>query len=298
MQRRKTGKKEGRKNFFGSFLEKIKNFFIYNPPGKTPRIWELDILRGLVIIMVTLDHCCYFTAAWGIIPYKTEFGLKLMEIAQWYVDCSFRKAIQPFGLFFICFLSGLNSRFAHSNIKRVLKAWIICALYMGGFTLLSYVYPDKLTTHISFNIIAVLTISYTVWWIMDLVKCPTWVRTGIGVILICIGFTAFYKYFIEDETFTVSNDFLSMLVYNNHGFELSETNFEPLLPHLGWFIIGGVFSQFLYKDGKTHCKQEYPPKALYPVLFVGKHSLALFLLGPVIILSFIYVIVWFVGLFL
>lgn len=285
-------------SFFSALGNRIKNFFTYNPPGKSPRVWELDLLRGILILAVTVDHFFMFLDGWKILPFQTEFGNQIMTLAYQYRNSSFRGAMQPFGLFFLCFLSGINCRFTRSNFRRVLKFWIFCGVFMGGFALLSYLLPDYFGTHLIFNIITVLTISFTIWWLMDLIKCPPWVRSTIGIILIVIGLVCYYKFFLEEEEFFVQNEFLALMVYNQHGLDMSVNNFEPLLPHLGWFIIGGVVGYYVYSDKTTHCKQIYPPKYLRPLLIVGKHSLFFFLTGPVIVFAPLWVLVKFIGLFL
>lgn len=284
-------------NFFRALWQRIRYFFVYNPPGKTPRVWELDVLRGILILAVTFDHFFMFLDQWKLLPFQTEVGQQIMDFAYAYRNSSFRSAMQPFGLFFLCFLSGLNCRFTRSNFQRVLKFWIFCGLFMGGFALLKVIFPDMLETYLIFNIITVLTISFTIWWLFDLIKCPTWVRTSIGIILIVIGLVCYYKYFVEGN-FSVQNEFLALMVYNDHGVEMSVNNFEPLLPHLGWFIVGGVVGKFAFPDKRSYCKQVYPPKYLYPVLIVGKHSLVFFLIGPILTLGPAWCIVKFIGLFL
>ncbi|MBO4539205.1 MAG: DUF1624 domain-containing protein [Clostridia bacterium] len=277
---------------------RIKNFFTYNPLDKRPRVWELDLLRGLLILAVTVDHFFMFLDQWKLLPFQTEIGQQIMDFAYLYRNSSFRSAMQPFALFTFCFLAGLNCRFTRSNFRRVLKFWIFCALFMGGFALLKLIFPDMLEVYLIFNIITVLTISFTIWWLLDLIKCPTWIRSVIGTVLIVIGMVCYYKHFAEPEDFYVQNEFLALMVYNEHGLEMSINNFEPLLPHLGWFLIGGVIGKFAYPENKTHCKQIYPPKLLRPLLLIGKHSLFFFLVGPVIVFVPAWIIVKIVGLFL
>ena len=283
--------------FFSDIGKRIKYFFIYNPPGKSPRVWELDLLRGLLILAVTFDHFFMFLDQWQFIPFQTEFGQSIMDFAYQYRNAAFRGAMQPFGLFLFCFFAGINCRFTHSNFSRVLKFWIFCGIFMGGFALLKFLLPDMLDAYLIFNIIAVLTISFTVWWLFDLIKCPYWVRSGIGIILTVVGLVYYYKYFTNTD-FYVENDFLALMVYNKHGLALSPNNFEPLLPHLGWFIIGGVVGTFAFPGKKTHCKQVYPPKYIRPLLLIGKHSLFFYLIGPVITLGPVWLLVKFIGLFL
>lgn len=289
--------KENVKKFFTALGLKIKNYFSYNIEGKRKRIWELDILRGIVLLIVTFDHLCLFTWSWGILPYQTEFGHKLADFATLYCESDFRAAVQPLGLFFLCFLAGINSSFTRSDFRRVVKAWIFSAIFMGGYYLTFHkTNPELFPSSLIFNIIIVITICYTVWWLLNLIRCPYWVRFGLGMILVCIGIWGFYMYFISPSGFYIDNAFLSLFLYNEHGVELSVVNFEPVLPHLGWFILGGVTGKYLYKDKATHCKNEDPPKALLPLLWIGKHSLAVYLFLPLAIAGILRAIIEIVAL--
>lgn len=297
--------KKEKKNFWnflkGLFVKlglKIKDYFTYNIPGKRPRIWELDLLRGIILIVVTFDHCCLFSYYWHVTPYVTEFGQKLLDFAYWYCECDFRKGIQPFGLFFLSFLSGINCSFTRSGLRRVIKFLIYCALFMGGYAILHFIIPDLVTGTLIFNIITILTIAFVLWYLMDLIKCPEWVRATLGAIMITVGLVFYYKHFVKDGGCYVNNDFLALLVYNKHGWELSPNNFEPLFPHLGFFLVGGVLSKHLFPNKKTMTKTEIPPKALYPVLIVGKHSLSVFIFGPVVILGIVRIIIEIIHLFM
>ena len=287
-------------NAFKWFLiklgRKIKRYFTYNVEGRNPRAWELDVLRGIILLLVTLDHCLFYGRKEALMPTYTAVGAWLKDLAVFCVNSDVRRAVQPFALWLIALMSGINCSFTRSKFHRVFKFWILCALFMGGYALLHIIWSDLVTGQLIFNIIAVLTICFTVWWILDLVKCPYWVRAYLGAALIVLGLTYYYKYFVLDNAY-VENSFLSLMVYNEHGRLLSEQNFEPLLPHLGFFLVGGVLGKFLYPDRKTKCRKVYPPKALTPVLLVGKHSLAAYLVLPFLILGIARGVVALIGLF-
>jgi uncharacterized membrane protein len=135
-----------------------------------------------------------------------------------------------------------------------------------------------------------------VWWVLDLIKCPTWIRGYLGAILIIIGLNYYYTYYVI-ETEHVTNTFLSLMVYSTLGRSLSPQNFEPLLPHLGFFLVGGVLGKYLYADRKTKCKSPIPPKGLTPLLLLGKHSLVGYITLPFIILGIARGIAELVGMF-
>ena len=274
----------------------VKRAFSYNH-GARKRIWELDILRGILMIFVTIDHCCTFGLSLGIFDFNTAFGEMIRDGIVEYTRSAFRVGIQPFGLFLFSYLSGMSCSFTKSSVKRVIKMVSFCAFFMGGYAILHLINPDFFIASLMFNIIAVVTISVVFWAILDLIKCPTWVRLGLSILIICVGLTFYFMYFTRDFAY-INNDIMALLVYNKHGFQLSPQNFEPLFPHMGWFMLGGIMGKYIYRERKTLTKHEQPFKAFIPVAYVGKHSLVVYMIGTVLVLALVLGIRELVALFL
>ena len=277
---------------------KIKNFFCYNIPGKRPRIWELDLIRGIIMVVVTFDHVSRFSYYWGIIQYQTAFGKALESLAVGYLNSYFCRHAYPYALWLICFMSGISCQFTHSGASRLIKFWTFAAFFMGGYLALHFIVPQLITGYVIFNIVAVLTLSVTCWYILDKLKIPDVYRIIVGALIVVGGLTCFYYNRFADGGIFVENKFLALLIYNKNGYNVSPNNFEPLVPHLGFFILGGVFGKHFYRDKTTKLKRETPPKWLTPVMLLGKHSLAAYLFMPPLCISVLWLIVKFVGLFL
>ena len=285
-------------NMFCRFKKWFKDFFTYNPVGRRPRIWELDLIRGIILFFVTLDHVCLFAYYWKMIQYKTAFGQVLENFSVFYLESYFRKFVEPIGLWTLCFLSGISCQFSRSSMRRMAKFWIITAVFMGGYAILHFIIPDLITGTFIFNIVPILTISMTLWYVIDHFNVPMVYRIiGAGLIT-TMGLVFFAIFKLKPGGFWVENPFLAILVYNQNGFVVSPNNFEPLFPHLGFFFLGGIFGRYFYKDKRTKFKSLNPPKALSPILLLGKHSLKAFLFLPFIILAVVWVLVRFVWLFL
>lgn len=285
-------------SFSAKFKRGIVDFFTYNPPGRRLRIWELDLIRGIIMFFVTLDHVCLFAYYWKFITYKTAFGKVLESFSVFYLESYFRKAVEPIGLWSLCFLSGISCQFSRSSIRRISKFWILTAVFMGGYCALHFIIPNLITGVVIFNIVAILTISMTLWYLLDHLNCPMKVRIIIASVLTAAGVTLFFINRFAPNGLYVKNDFLALLIYNKHGWEVSPNNFEPLIPHLGFFFFGGIFGRYVYKDKTSRLKVKTPPKVLAPIMLLGKHSLKAFLFLPFIILAIVWLIVRFVWLFL
>lgn len=299
---------KAKQSFFGKLKVKIRNFFTYNIIGKRERVWELDLIRGILLFFVTIDHTCTFAYSWGIITYKTAVGEAFKNFADFYLDSVFKKVSHLLALWLICFMSGTSCQFARSSIRRIIKFWIFTAVFMGGYALLHLLFPNYISGTLIFNIVAVLTISMTCWYLLERFNCPMFVRIIIGAFFTAFGL-GFYVYscikanglFIEDIISggaVIENKFLALTVYCKSGYKLSPDNFEPLLPHLGFFFLGAVFGRYFYKDKTTKLKRKTPPKVLMPIMILGKHSLEAYLLLTPIVIGVMWLITRFVWVFL
>lgn len=280
------------------FKSKIKNFFTYNIPGKRPRIWELDLLRGIIMIVVTFDHICRFSYYWGIIKFQTAFGKAIESVAVGYLNSYFCNNAYPYALWLLCFMSGISCQFSRSSASRLIKFWALAVVFMGGYLALHFIIPNLITGYVIFNIVAVLTLSATFWYVLDKLKIPDVYRIIFGAVTVVAGLTLFYYNRFHEGGIFVENEFLALLIYNSNGYIVSPNNFEPLIPHLGFFVLGGVFGKHFYRDKTSRLKRKTPPKWLAPVMLLGKHSLSAYLFMPALGISLLWLIVNFVGLFL
>lgn len=282
----------------GKLKSKFKDFFTYNIPGKRLRIWELDLIRGIIMVVVTFDHVCRFSYYWGIIRFQTAFGKAIESIALGYLNSYFCKHAYPYALWLLCFMSGISCQFSRSDTKRLIKSWALSVVFMGGYLALHFIIPNIITGYVIFNIIAVITISVTFWYILDKLKVHDVYRIIFGALTVITGVTLFYYNRFHEGGLFVENKFLALLIYNKNGYNVSPNNFEPLLPHLGFFVLGAVFGKNFYRDKATRLKRKTPPKWLTPVMLLGKHSLEAYLFMPVLCISALRLIVKLVGLFL
>lgn len=279
-----------------TFKEKAKRFFTYNT-GRRKRVWELDFIRGILILVVTFDHVLLFGYYWNLLEFNGAVGEWFRdEIFLGYLDSPFRKGISPFGLWLFSLLAGVSSSLTKNPAKRAIKTCAFTAAFMLGYLILHFIVPDLVNGVIIFNILAIVSIGTLVELGMQKLKLNNWWRFAIATLTICLGVTYYYSHFIGDGI-SIKNGFLALMVYNSHGYEVSPNNFEPLLPHLGFFILGALLARFIYKDGVTLTSHEEPPKPVRPVVWAGKQSLLFYILGPVVILLPMILISLLVGLF-
>ena len=189
------------------------------------RIWELDFIRGIAIICVLLVHIPVFNIKFAgadislspfisfVIKYGGAFFILLSGFCISFSKDSFKRGIAVIiGGFILTIASGTVYELGYET-EEVLMQWNI--LEMIGLCMLLYPYMKKLP-----NVVTL------VW----------------GVIIIIAG------YYITEHV-TVTNPNLYALGFKTANFVAFE--WRPILPNLGWFMLGVGLRPFIYKERKS-----------------------------------------------
>lgn len=275
---------------------KVNDLLENNITVKRKRIWELDFVRGIILILVTFDHVGIFGYYWPTVeaPFigaSNVFGMWLRDFMYRYLDSSIRWAVEPTIIWMLVMLSGVNCTFSRNHSRRAAE---MLALDIAIITLHSVVKiyaPDTLKGETLFNILTIFALSFTLWYFIDKFKVKNIYLIEAGLLLIAAGM---YYYILHRTTLigpqlTLAKewDFLFFLVYNTNAYEISFNNFEPLLPSLGFFLLGGVFGRKFYAN-RTSLFNIERPRFLRPVIWIGRHSLSIFLFGAFIVVAFMW----------
>ncbi len=103
--------------FFPSPKAYLSSLVHYNPKSKDARIWELDVLRGLVILYLTFDGFCRIIFRFPI-SWQTEFGKGFYSFLVQYNGGAFQSGVNPFVNYFLCFLSGITTCLTGSPLRK------------------------------------------------------------------------------------------------------------------------------------------------------------------------------------
>ena len=96
-------------------------------------------------------------------------------------------------------------------------------------------------------------------------RLPTWALAGLGLLLVALG--------LWMGTLRVETSWLVWLGLRYPGFATSD--YFPLLPFLGFFLLGGVLGRVLYGEKKSLLPRIPGAGALE---WIGRHSLPIYLL--------------------
>ena len=221
-------------------------------PSKPNRIWELDALRGICILFVILFHLLYDLQS------LTEFRIVDHPVLFW---------IMQYGGIVFVLLSGLCVTLGRRSFRRGLLVFgcgtvitlVTCTMAKLGMAHESII--------IWFGVLHLLGVCMMVWPLFR--KLPVWLLAVIGIAVICQG-----HYF---NTIRVEPHWLFPLGLRYVGFASSD--YFPICPNLGWFLLGAVLGRTLYGKKQT-LLPKFPAEAA-PICFFrwcGRSSLWIYLL--------------------
>ncbi len=216
-----------------------------------PRIWELDALRGLMMVFVVAFHSLFYASV--------MLGrFRLPEWLLWFIGHA--------GLLFVV-LSGLCAHLGSRGLRRgalVFAGGMVLTLGSWIGVLLGLL--DRAFV-IRFGVLHLL--GFCMMLSPVLKKLPTWALGALGLVVVIAG------YAIEGTVVQTRLLFPLGLMYP--GF--SSGDYFPILPHLGWFCLGLVLGRLLYQEKKTRLPGVDPRQPLIRLLtFCGRNSLWIFIL--------------------
>ena len=217
------------------------------------RIWELDALRGLCILCMVIIHF--------IFDLVNLYGLVQWEYPAVYVF------VQNWGGVLFLLISGICVTLGSHCIRRGLVVFG-CGLAVSAVTIGMYLFGmANRGIIIWFGVLHCLGVCMLLWPLCK--KLPIWVLAAAGCALAAAGFLL--------KGIPISHDWLMPLGITSPTF--SSSDYFPLLPHLGFFLLGAFLGKTVYRKKQTLLPRIDPQ--LWPLRFLqlcGKHSLWIYML--------------------
>ena len=228
------------------------------------RIWELDAIRGICILGMVLVHVCFDLLMFKILqPTGTLYDI-FHFLSQW-----------GGVLFFL--ISGICVTLGSHPIRRglmVFGAGLLCTLVTAGMYLAGMMSKSII---IYFGVLHCLGICMLLWPLLK--KLPVWGLGILGIVIIAVGFYI--------KQFRVETFLLVPLGWMPHFFASSD--YFPILPNLGYFLMGIVLGRTLYRKKTSLLPKVNPNNPLLRFFnFFGKHSLPIYLLHQPLVYAVIY----------
>lgn len=234
------------------------------------RIWELDALRGLCILGVVVVHLIY--------DLVELYGIVHWHYPQWF------EFVQKWGGVIFILLSGACATLGHHSVRRgliVFACGMLCTAVTYGMSLVGF---DR-SIIIYFGVLHCLGICMILW--VTYKNMPWWGLLLHGVVLAVLGL--YLDNQLMNYRMLVRTRFLMPLGLYWLGFASSD--YFPLLPHLGFFLIGAAIGKTLYKNKTTLLPKVKEQNFILRFFgFCGKHSLWIYLLHQPILNGICYLI--------
>ena len=253
-----------------------------NPKG---RIFELDFLRGLALILMVLDHLAFDLYA---LPYWFSnvdhplmekigrFGL-LVSFADW------RTMLHYIFATLFLLLAGIGSALTRHPLKRCGQL-TAAALGLTAVTVLGDLFFDLGIT-ILFGVLSVMAVGAFLCWIASRMgKFGTYAALFAGGLIIVAGFCI--PWYAAPEYHILRWEYLWKFALGTAHYG---ADWFPILPCAGVILVGYFLGKTLYADRRS--KIPFLRDKSCILCWVGQHSLGIYLLHQPILAGLLFLFV-------
>jgi len=234
--------------------------------GRRLRIWEIDFLRGVSIILMVGYHLLFdlgeFRGMKSFLGFSTDLASPAWTAAQ-----------LLFAAIFVV-LSGISSTLSRSNLRRGLKLLAVAL----AVTLVTWFFEPSAT--VLFGILHCLAVSILIYGAAFEKKGPVACAFVGGVILgLAAALPALRK--------ALAVDFDWLLPLGLFSPRFSSYDYFPLIPWLGVFLIGSSLGKWVYVRRRSLLP--WAPRTAF-INFAGRHSLLIYIVHQPVILGVLYLL--------
>ncbi|MFA6860807.1 MAG: heparan-alpha-glucosaminide N-acetyltransferase domain-containing protein [Bacilli bacterium] len=290
--------------------------------AKKERIWEIDFLRCLPLILMVLYHFCFdmdflpsvisnYAAFSTSHPGFSAFQIYAAGVSE---SPDIELYLVPlFGGIFL-FVCGLSTSLSHNNLRRGLLLWLGALVISLATGLASYFLESDL--FINFGVIHLMAFCVTLYALLDSLSLKLFKKElsslfllALGLLILLIGVflnigfkTSTGSIYIWPVTFS-NGGLVNMLkkdpwslVLSALGYYANTTDWWPIFPFGGVIFIGMALGKNLY--GTTH-QSLFPKisncKVIKPFCFFGRHTIWVYLLHQPILILILFVVLTAMG---
>jgi uncharacterized membrane protein len=237
------------------------------------RVWEIDFLRGVAILLVIGYHLLYdlgeFVGAGRFLGFTTDLSTVAWTVAQHFFA----------GLFVL--LSGVSCTLSRSNVRRGLRLLAVAlALTVATYLIAVWLHLFDPSDTIFFGILHCLAVSMLLYGAaFEKIGAAVCAAAGAIVLALTAALPAL------KAVPALRTDLLLPLGLHSPGF--SSLDYFPLIPWLGVFLAGAALGKSVYASKRSLLP--WSP----PVTFVnaaGRHSLLIYIVHQPVIMGVLYIL--------
>lgn len=248
------------------------------PLSKKSRIWELDFLRGLCVLLMVWDHLMYnISDIFGKVWVDNNPNLMwLYDFSTNYWVGDLRTFFHPiiFSIFFV--ICGISCTLSRNNVSRGIKALLLAF----AITLVTSMF-DMI---IKFGVLHMLAFSIIIYSIIDLAcnhnkKLVSIICFVLGCVIIITN-TTYQNLTIENMPEGL--DFIANFLSNGN---YESSDYFPMLPNCGYVLLGASIGGFWYSEKKSLCSKLDVYGWYKPIGFWGRIALPVYILHQPILIG-------------
>ncbi|MGA2105722.1 heparan-alpha-glucosaminide N-acetyltransferase [Methanoregula sp.] len=237
----------------------------------TARYPEIDLFRGIAIIMMILFH--------------TIFDLSFFQIVSFDVTDGFWRffAYATASLFLL--IVGISLSISHARaVSRINGLALVKKFVFRGAGIFCCGLLVTVATwwylHEGYVIFGILHLIGVAVMLSPLFfRFRTW-NAVIGIVFIIVGWILG----------TIPGP-MGLLVFGIHPLMFQSVDYTPIFPWMGLVLLGLALGEFAYPNGERRwALPKIPKRAFAPLEFLGRHSLIIYLVHQIVIVLIIYLV--------
>ena len=243
------------------------------------RILEIDILRGIAVLFMILDHLIY--DLWGLLPNLfIDFPYKLYNFAIMYWKWDFRLAFRYVIVFIFMGLVGICSTFSKSNVKRgsrllgIAMLLTICTIIVSNAT-------NNYSNLITFGTLHCIAFSILFVGLLEKFIKNKWYYLILGLIMLALG--VYFEIVSTIEVFYSNITFKeSVVIIFKQIIGSVECGGDTMgfLLNGGQVLVGYFIGKLLYEKRESIFGFKYSNNVL---TYIGRNSLVVYFLHQILI---------------
>lgn len=241
------------------------------------RIYALDFLRGILILLVIAYHFLFDLNDIFSVPLPFLYSNGMNIFRDTFVSM-------------LIFISGISCNLSHSNIKRGFKT-LACAVIISAIT---YIFMPS--ESIIFGILHFFGCAMIIYGISQniLIKCNKTAGFIICLLLFFITYNIYYGIIGIGTlsihfTYVFHNIIFFILGFNTRHFS---ADYYPLLPWIFMFLSGSFAGRNIKK---AKLPAPFYKNICPPLNFIGKHTLIIYMLHQPVMYGLLYLFFRFVN---